>query len=167
MTGAAISERIWVTVGGATNLISLEDLYSEYVAGRIGKYGIYYVDPQSIFASTQNSIKKPLVGTMPILEVFDMGIHQKVVLTSEDNLTVTVGASSLLLDIADWNPPHMTANLAANTKHYVTALSCLGGPPGNKIFVRDITNYYMSGSCNTISLPTPNMITESGFVVIC
>lgn len=167
MSGAAITERIWVTHNGATTTITLRDLYAAYVAGRLGEYRIYYVDPQSIEDSRKDAVVKPLIGTMSILEVFNNGIHQKVVVTSEDDLTVTMGATGMLLDITDWEPVHMTASLAPNVKHYVTALTGLGGAPGNKIFIRKIKSYRMTGSCNTVTLPTPNMISKSGFVIMC
>lgn len=167
MNGAAIEERIWVVHNGATTTTTLRDLYAAYVADRLREYRIYYVDPQSIEDSRKDDMKKPLVGTMSILEVINNGIHQKVVVTSEDDLTVTMGATGMLLDYADWEPTHLTVNFAPNTKHFVSALSGIGGAPGDKIFVRKIKSYRMTGSCNVVTLPSPNMISANGFVVMC
>lgn len=166
MGGAAITQAIWVTRNGATTTATLQELYSAYVQGTIGQYRIYYVDPESIQQSVQDSIKKPLVGTMPIIEVYDYGICQKVTVTSEDDLSVTLGATGALLDITTWDPVHVTANFPSNTRHYVTALSSLGGSPGDKVFVRKVTGYRMTGSCQIASVPTPNMIAASGFVIM-
>jgi len=161
-----MDQAIWVTKGGATTTITLGNLYAEYVAGRIGLYRIYYVDPQSIEESRQDKILKPLVGTMAITDVANQGIHQKVVVISEDDLTVTLGATGALLDFSDFDPCHITVNFPSNTKHYVTALSSLGGAPGDKVFVRKVKGYRMTGSCNVITVPTPNMIASSGFVIM-
>lgn len=166
MTGAALTQAIWVTRNGSTTTATLGQIYSDYVAGRLGIYRIYYVDPQSIEESRKDKMLKPLVGTMSITDVHNQGIHQKITVTSEDDLTVTLGATGALLDFSDFEPAHITVNLPSNTKHYVTALSSLGGPPGNTIFVRKIKGYRMTGSCNVITLPTPNMIASSGFVIM-
>jgi len=166
MTGASIGQAIWVIHNGATTTATLGTLYAEYVAGRIGQYQIYYVDPQSIEDSRKEKILKPLVGAMSITDVQNQGIHQKVTVTSEDELSVTLGATGALLDFADFDPPHITVNYPSNTKHYVTALRSLGGPPGDTIFVRKVTGYRMTGSCNVITLPVPNMIADSGFVIM-
>ena len=45
-------------------------------------------------------------------------------------------------------------------------MDSFGGKPGDKIFVRKIKSYQMTGSCNVISVPTPNMIAESGFIIM-
>ena len=167
MTGASIEESIWVKYNGTTTTIKLYDLYNAYILGDITRYQIYYVDPLSIEQSTKDSMLKPLVDCMPITSMINNGIHQKITVTSEDNLSVTLGVTGLLLDITDWDPTHVTANLPSNTKHYVSALTSLGGSPGDKIFVRNIKTYRMTGSCNIVSLPTPNMISKSGFVIFC
>ena len=166
MPGASIDQAIWVTCSGATTTITLGNLYKEYVLGRLPLYRIYYADPQSIEDSREDDIKKPLVGTMPITDVINNGTHQKVTITSEDGLSVTLGATGRLLDYNGIDPPHLVANLPADTYHYVTALKSLGGPPGDKIFVRKVIKRYMTGACNVISVPTPNMIADSGFVIM-
>lgn len=161
-----MDQAIWVTRSGGTTTITLAGLYAEYVAGRLPLYRIYYVDPQSIEDSRQDKVLKPLVGTMAITDVINQGTHQKITVTSEDDLSVTLGATGLLLDYADFDPMHITVNNPSNTKHYVTALSSLGGPPGDKVFVRKVKKYRMTGSCNVITVPTPNMIASSGFVIM-
>lgn len=168
MTGASMEQAIWVIHNGATTTATLQQLYQAYVAGRLGEYRIYYVDPQSIEETLKDleHPKKPLVSSMGVLDMRNQGIHQKITVTSEDDLSVTLGATGMLLDYADFDPPHVTCNLPGNTKHYVTALSSLGGPPGDKIFVRSIKKYWMTGSCNVLTLPTPNMIAASGFVIM-
>lgn len=166
MAGASIDQKIWVTYCGAVMSISLGDLYKEYVKGELDKYRVYYADPQSIEDSREDDIKKPLVGTMAITDMSNNGTHQKITVTSEDGLSVEVGATGRLLDYVGIDPPHLAANLATETRHYVTALTGLGGPPGDRIYVRNVTKRYMSGSCNVISVPTPNMIAESGFVIM-
>lgn len=162
-TGASMDERIWTSAG----LISLGDLYTQFVSGNLGSYAIYYVDPQSMNDSIEGNVQKPFVGTMNITEVFDQSIHQAITITSEDGLEVTMAPNGFLLDISDWYPTHVVANQASATKHYVAASSGLGGNPGDNLYVRKITGYRMTGSRNIVTLPTPNMITENGFVVIC
>lgn len=166
MTGAALSQAIWVIKNGSTTTATLQQIYADYVAGRLHTYRIYYVDPQSIEESRKDNMLKPLVGTMAVTDVTNHGIHQKITVTSEDDLSVTLGATGALLDFSDFEPCHITTNFPANTKHYVTALQSLGGPPGNTIFVRKIKSYKMTGSCNVLTLPTPNMIAASGFVIM-
>lgn len=166
MTGGSMTQAIWVTRSGATTTITLGELYAEYVRGRLGLYRIYYVDPQSIEESREEKILKPLVGTMAITDVKNQGIHQQITVTSEDDLYVTLGATGALLDFSDFDPTHLTTNFPGNTKHYVTALESLGGRPGNKVFIRKVKSYKMTGSCNVITVPTPNMIASSGFVIM-
>jgi len=168
MTGASIQQAIWVVHNGMTRTATMQELYQAYVAGTLGTYRIYYVDPQSIEETLKDREHpaKPLVGTMQVLDMSNQGIHQKITVTSEDDLSVTLGATGALLDYADFNPPHVTCNLPGNTKHYVTALKTLGGAPGDKIFIRSIKSYRMTGSCNVLTLPTPNMIADSGFVIM-
>lgn len=163
-----MEQAIWVVHGGATTTATLQSLYEAYVAGLLGTYQIYFVDPQSIEETLKDREhpKKPLVGTMQVLDMTNQGIHQKITVTSEDDLQVTLGATGALLDYADFDPPHVTCNLPGNTKHYVTALKSLGGAPGDKIFIRSIKSYRMTGSCNILTLPTPNMIADSGFVIM-
>lgn len=161
-----MTQAIWVTRNGATTTATLSQIYADYVAGRLNMYRVYYVDPQSIEESRKDKMLRPLVGTMAVTDVQNQGIHQKVTVTSEDNLSVTLGATGALLDFSDFEPTHITVNYPSNTKHYVTALESLGGRPGNTIFVRKVKSYKMTGSCNVITLPTPNMIAASGFVIM-
>lgn len=168
MTGASMEQAIWVSRGGGPFTMTLQALYEAYVAGTLSSYRIFFVDPQSIEETLKGKEhpKKPLVGSMQVLDMTNQGVHQKITVTSEDDLQVTLGATGMLLDYADFDPPHVTCNLPGNTKHYVTALKSLGGAPGDKIFIRSIKSYRMTGSCNVLTLPTPNMIADSGFVIM-
>lgn len=165
MTGAAYSQAIWVLVNGVTTTATLGELYAAYVAGGLGAYKIWYVDPLSYEESTE---KDPIVLTsvMSVNEAVSYGVHQQVIATSEDGLTVTMGATGSLMDVSDWDPNHLNANFSINTKNYVTALESLGGKPGNQKFVRRVVTYRMAGSCEVITLPTPNMIADTGFVIM-
>lgn len=153
MGGAAASQLIWVVYGGKPTKISLGELYTEYLSGRIGRYRIYYANPEDMEAKT-----------LAVDTIYNNKIRMGVSITTEDGKSCIVDALGGVLDISDHPDAHITVVRPAD------ALQCYGaessGVPGNKnIYVRKIIGKSFV-SITSISVPAPNVITDNFMVIV-
>ena len=155
MTGGAGEQAIWIKPPGGFGTVTLETLWYEYLNDRLSAYQIVVMDPINFTISWQG-----------INRVIYQGVHQKAVVTQEDDQFVTLGADGKLLDISDWHPTHAIGKPASECKHQVCAVNPDRDKPGDKIHVRKVVDYVVNGSCPVFTIPTPNMMAESFFVIL-
>lgn len=165
MTGAYCGQQIWVQAGG-TITVSLETLYQAYLDGSIGNYRAWCFDPEEFQKPEEE--RGPMVYTMPIPYVSVYHMHELVTLKTEDEDEVIVSADGGIIDVGEVPPlkkTYLTKHIPGETKCMVTALTEHDGIPGDKQIVRRVVTYAHGYGC-VMSLPVPNMIAKSGFVIV-
>lgn len=149
-TGASHQQLVMVNGG---SFVTLGELYSAFIAGGIGAYTINFADP-----SNPSIILGQRIDT-----VYNHKSRMGVRLVTEDDRTVVVAATGYVLDPAEDAPARMTIKHPSDAK-------CIIGPnlsgSDPKLIVRNIVSRSFL-NITAISLPVPNMIADSGFVIVC
>ena len=151
--GTSASQAIWVTHNGSTTTATLGELYDAYWTGRLGEYRIYYADPVTLEVST--------VGIDTVINnKTQMGVR----LTAEEGESVIVCATGGVMDISVVDDPVVIVSTPDKANYYYGGDT--NGKPGNKrIHVRDIVKKeYVGITC--MSLPVPNMISDSFYIIV-
>lgn len=148
-TGVASSQAIYVDGGRS---MTLSDLYREYIRGRLSRHTIHFVDPNN-----PKDVLDYRVDTI-ITEKIRMAVR----LIDEEGASAIVSAAGYIIDAAEDYPERMTLRLPSDAKCHV-------GPNGfgsGKLLVRKIVSReYVTATIMT--LPMPNVITTSNYIVVC
>lgn len=169
MNGVYCQQGIWVQYGGDTVIATLEDLWNAYLDGTLNQYQAWCVDVEKYLLPKEQLKGVDLCYTQPIPYVRNYHTQPVVTLLSEDGMHATVSADGNMVDSSEFAPVvsnHLVTNTPGNCRAFVAALDDdIGSKPGNIKYVRRIITYAEGFGC-VMTIPVPNMICDSGYIVI-
>lgn len=165
MNGAYANQKIWVDKGGPT-AVTLNDLWEAYLNDKITEYQAYCFDPYEFMLKEEDRGK--MIYTMPIPYVVNYHMHELITVVTEDGEEVILSSSGALMDIDEYaqaRDVRPAPKMAIDSRCFVSALTEFKGQPGEVQIVRRIVDCAIGHGC-VMTLPVPNMIAESGFVIL-
>lgn len=165
MYGAYANQKIWVQYGG-TCLVTLNDLWEAYLDGSLTQYKAWCFNPYEFIK--KESERGPMIYTMPIPYVMNYHMHELITVATEDGETVVLSSSGALMDLAEYAPAkdvRPAPKIPVDARCFVSALTDFKGEPGNMQIVRRVVDCAVGHGC-LMNLPVPNMIAESGFIIL-
>ena len=165
MNGAYANQKIWVDQG-AKCLMTLNDLWEAYLDGSIASIKAWCFDPYEFMKKKED--RGDMVYTMPIPYVINYHMKELITVATEDGETAVLSSSGALMDLAEYAPAkdvRPAPKIAVDSRCFVSALTDFQGEPGKMQIVRRVVDCAIGHGC-LMTLPVPNMIAESGFIIL-
>ncbi|MDE6040857.1 MAG: hypothetical protein K2F99_04700 [Muribaculaceae bacterium] len=166
MNGLYADQKVWVNYGGTCTLATMNDLWEAYLDGSITQYKAYCFDPYQFMKKPEDRDK--MIYQYPIWYVINYHMKELMTVATEDGETVVLSSSGHIMDVAEYAPAKDTRpapKLGIDDRCFVSALTEFQGEPGEVQIVRRVVDCAIGHGC-LMTCPVPNLIAESGFVVL-